>query len=71
MGELEQPASAPKMKNPKERNRDMWLLVLEAVGAVALLALIVWWTMFSGRVGGELKSAVAEPVAADTPEPPR
>ena len=70
MGELEQPASAPRMKNPKARNRDMWLLVLEAVGAVALLALIVWWTMFSGRVGGELKSAASESAAADTPEPP-
>ena len=49
----------------------MWLLVVEAVGAVALLALIVWWTMFSGRVGGELKSAVAQPANVDTPEPPR
>ncbi len=49
----------------------MWLLVVEAFGAVALLALIVWWTMFSGRVGGELKSAAIEPAASDTPEPPR
>lgn len=48
----------------------MWLLILEAVGAVALLALIVWWTMFSGRKGGELKSTAAEPVVVDTPEPP-
>jgi hypothetical protein len=31
----------------------MWLLVLEAFGAVALLVLIVWWTMFSGRKSGE------------------
>lgn len=35
-----------------------WIL-LEAFGALALLVLIVWWTMFSGRKHGEL------------PEPPR
>ena len=27
----------------------MWLLILEALGALAVLAFIVWWTMFSGR----------------------
>jgi hypothetical protein len=27
----------------------MWLLILEALLALALLAFIVWWTMFSGR----------------------
>ena len=26
----------------------MWLLILEALGAGALLVFIVWWTMFSG-----------------------
>ena len=31
----------------------MWLLILEALGAAAVLVLIVWWTMFSGRKGGE------------------
>jgi hypothetical protein len=31
----------------------MWILILEAFGALALLVLIVWWTMFSGRRGGE------------------
>ena len=31
----------------------MWILILEALGALALLVLIVWWTMFSGRRGGE------------------
>ena len=31
----------------------MWLLILEAFAALALLAFIVWWTMFSGRKGGE------------------
>ncbi len=27
----------------------MWLLILEAAAALALLIFIVWWTMFSGR----------------------
>lgn len=27
----------------------MWLLILEALAALGLLAFIVWWTMFSGR----------------------
>lgn len=31
----------------------MWLFVLEAFAALALLVFIVWWTMFSGRRGGE------------------
>jgi hypothetical protein len=31
----------------------MWLLLLEALGALAILVFIVWWTMFSGRRGGE------------------
>ena len=32
----------------------MTLLLLEALGALLLLMLIVWWTMFSGRERGEL-----------------
>jgi len=31
----------------------MWLLILEALLALALLVGIVWWTMFSGRRRGE------------------
>ena len=31
----------------------MWLLILEALAALGLLIFIVWWTMFSGRKGGE------------------
>jgi cbb3-type cytochrome oxidase subunit 3 len=31
----------------------MWLLILEALAALALLCLAVWWTMFSGRRKGE------------------
>ena len=32
----------------------MGLLYLEALGAGVVLVLIVWWTMFHGRVKGEL-----------------
>ena len=32
----------------------MALLLLEALGALLILLLIVWWTMFSGRPKGEL-----------------
>ncbi len=31
----------------------MWVLFLEALGALLLLVLIVWWTMFHGRKNGE------------------
>lgn len=31
----------------------MWLILLEAGGALLLLVGIVWWTMFSGRKDGE------------------
>lgn len=44
----------------------MILLVLEALGALALLLFIVWWTMFSGRERGELPS---EPGPQPEPEP--
>jgi len=33
----------------------MWLLIFEALGALALLVFLVWWTMFSGRKRGERK----------------
>ena len=33
---------------------NMNLLFLEALAALVLLVFIVWWTMFSGRKGGEL-----------------
>lgn len=33
----------------------MALILLEAFGALLLLALIVWWVMFSGRHKGERK----------------
>lgn len=31
----------------------MWLLIVEALLALALLLGIVWWTMFAGRRRGE------------------
>jgi hypothetical protein len=40
----------------------MGLILLEALGALLLLVLIVWWTMFSGRHKGELpQSDTADP----------
>jgi hypothetical protein len=39
----------------------IWFL-LESLGALALLVLIVWWTMFSGRRHGELVQAEAPPL---------
>lgn len=35
----------------------MWLFLVEALAALLILVLIVWWTMFSGRKGGEPDSA--------------
>lgn len=48
----------------------MSLLLIEALGALVLLLLIVWWTMFSGRRNGELPSAEPtpdEPAAEPSP----
>jgi len=33
----------------------MWLILLEALAALAVLLAIVWWTMFAGRSRGERK----------------
>ncbi len=38
----------------------MTLLLLEALGAGALLVFIVWWTMFAGRRKGERPGHVDE-----------
>ncbi|MDB5895813.1 MAG: hypothetical protein JWQ88_3344 [Rhodoferax sp.] len=45
----------------------MMLLLLEALGAGLVLVLIVWWTMFSGRKGGELPDAQPGSPGDDTP----
>ena len=39
----------------------MWLILLEAFGALALFIFIVWWTMFAGRRKGERRKADSEP----------
>ena len=45
----------------------MSLLLLEAFGALVLLVLIVWWTMFLGRKNGELpSSAVTDETKSET-----
>ena len=54
----------------------MGLILLEALLALVLLVAIVWWTMFSGRKGGELREPVSPPPPgpqdADPPSgPPR
>ncbi|HEX2010019.1 MAG TPA: hypothetical protein VJN44_03685 [Roseateles sp.] len=41
----------------------MGILLLEALGALALLVFIVWWTMFSGRKGGERPGEDSDPKA--------
>lgn len=47
----------------------MSLILLEALAALVLLVGIVWWTMFSGRRGGELDDA-ADPEAEAPAEVP-
>ena len=42
----------------------MWVILLEAFAALAMLGAIVWWTMFAGRRGGERRAGPA------APEPP-
>ena len=45
----------------------MWLIMLEALGAGLLLVAIVWWTMFSGRQGGERRHPDAPHEPSDDP----
>jgi len=47
-------AAASRLAHRKARV--MWVILLEALGAGALLVFIVWWTMFSGRRRGERRS---------------
>lgn len=49
----------------------MLLILLEALLALALLVLIVWWTMFSGRPGGELPAADDSSEAKEMTPPPQ
>ena len=48
----------------------MGLIFLEALAAGVLLVLIVWWTMFSGRKGGELHDPEEAEKAPPSDEPP-
>lgn len=45
----------------------MGLILLEALGALVLLVFIVWWTMFSGRKGGEIDPTHKADAPEDTP----
>lgn len=45
----------------------MWLIVLEALGALAVLGFVVWWTMFSGRQQGEMLPDSSDDVSAQSP----
>lgn len=50
----------------------MIVILLEALAALALLVLLVWWTMFAGRKKGELpgqhEQSTEEPDAAKLPD---
>lgn len=46
----------------------MSLIVLEAVGALALFVFLIWWTMFSGRRHGELQDEAEGADATHTPQ---
>ena len=57
-GGLEHAISEPRIATHSalaalRKTVNMWVILLEAIGALALLLLIVWWTMFSGRRNGE------------------
>ena len=48
-------ASTIKIKTRGTRKRFMIYILLEAFLAGMILVVIVWWTMFSNRPGGEVK----------------
>lgn len=64
------PTHGPAAPGPAD-NPAMWLLLLEAGLALALLVFAVWWVMFSGRDKGELPGRAD--AAKDPPgsEPPK
>jgi hypothetical protein len=45
----------------------MWLIFLEALIALLVLVLIVWWTMFAGRKKGEPQRRDARSEGGDAP----
>jgi len=54
----------------KRQNTAMVLLLLEALAALLILVFIVWWTMFSGRKNGELKTDTKPGAESVTPDKP-
>ncbi|HMN21672.1 MAG TPA: hypothetical protein PKA16_09795 [Ottowia sp.] len=46
----------------------MTLLLLEALGALLLFVLLIWWTMFSGRRKGELPPEASTESKPEAPE---
>ena len=57
-GAAVQPTSKPRIhgvagRRMRGRTETMWLILLEALGALLVLGLIVWWVMFAGRRKGE------------------
>nr|WP_316644726.1 hypothetical protein [uncultured Roseateles sp.] len=46
-------AAVPFRNRLIEKKTAMWVILLEAFGALLLFVLIIWWTMFSGRNKGE------------------
>jgi cbb3-type cytochrome oxidase subunit 3 len=52
-------------------NRFMWLILLEALGALLILLFIIWWTMFSGRKRGELDRGTEKNTDSDDQAPGR
>ena len=51
------PRMAPARPAAPWKVVDMWVILLEALIALALLCGIVWWTMFAGRRRGERHDA--------------
>ncbi len=49
----------------------MWLILLEALGALLILLFIIWWTMFSGRKRGELDTGTEESTEGKAPSSAR
>jgi hypothetical protein len=63
-GGVEQATSVPTISAVTTRRRSvnfMGLILLEALLALVVLIAIVWWTMFSGRKGGELDLPAEDP----------
>lgn len=44
----------------------MWLLAVEAIVALSLFVLIVWWTMFAGKPKQHRKSNPTKTTSAST-----